>query len=306
MKSRSIFSTIALATSATLILAACGGDSDPLDSTDSEPGTSTDSIIVGSADFPESQLLATIYAEALTGAGITATTRLSIGSREVYMPALLDGSINLLPEYAGATLSYLDSGVEATTPEEVGTALAGALPDGVTMLELSDAQNSDTLTVTTETAEEYDLQTIEDLQPVASDLVLGGPPEWTTRHEGISGLEEVYGLEFSEFRTLDVGGPLTLTALVNGQIDVANLFSTDPAIAENDLVSLEDNLFLFPAQNIVPIISDDQLTDEIEEVLNSISAALSTEDLIEMNGRLAAQDSIADVAADWLADNDLS
>jgi osmoprotectant transport system substrate-binding protein len=304
MRTRHALAFTAIAAATALALSACaGGGADPLAGDDS--AVPADGIVVGSADFPESQLLATIYAQALTAAGVDATTKLNIGSREVYIPALLDGSINLLPEYTGATLSYLNKESEATAPEEVATALGEALPDGISMLTPSEAQDSDVLAVTRETAEEYDLETIEDLVPHAADLVLGGPPEWKTRHEGVVGLEEVYGLTFKEFRTLDVGGPLTITALANGQIDAADLYSTSPAIEENDFVSLVDNLNLFRAQNIVPVIAEDQATDEVTEVLDAISAALTTEDLIVMNGRLADEESIDDVAADWLAEHDL-
>lgn len=302
MRTRSALAMAALAATTALTLSACSGG-DPLAA--DPPAASTGGITVGSADFPESQLLATIYAQALTAAGVDATTKLNIGSREVYMPALLDGSINLLPEYTGATLSYLNSDATGTAPEDVATELDEALPKGIAMLTPSDAQDSDVLAVTRATAEKYDLETIEDLVPHASDLVLGGPPEWKTRHEGVAGLEEIYGLTFKEFRTLDVGGPLTISALANGQIAAADLYSTSPAIEENDFVSLVDNKNLFRAQNIVPIIAEDQASDEVTTVLDAISAALTTEDLVEMNGRLADEESIDEVAADWLSEHDL-
>lgn len=302
MRTRSALALAALAATTALTLSACSGG-DPLAA--DPPAASTGGITVGSADFPESQLLATIYAQALTAAGVDATTKLNIGSREVYMPALLDGSINLLPEYTGATLSYLNSDATGTAPEDVATELDEALPKGIAMLTPSDAQDSDVLAVTRATAEKYDLETIEDLVPHASDLVLGGPPEWKTRHEGVAGLEEIYGLTFKEFRTLDVGGPLTISALANGQIAAADLYSTSPAIEENDFVSLVDNKNLFRAQNIVPIIAEDQASDEVTTVLDAISAALTTEDLVEMNGRLADEESIDEVAADWLSEHDL-
>lgn len=305
MRTRSARALAALAATTALTLSACSSSSggDPLAA--DEPAASTGGITVGSADFPESQLLATIYAQALTAAGVDATTKLNIGSREVYMPALLDGSINLLPEYTGATLSYLNSDATGTAPEDVATELDEALPKGISMLTPSDAQDSDVLAVTRATAEKYDLETIEDLVPHASDLVLGGPPEWKTRHEGVAGLEEVYGLTFKEFRTLDVGGPLTISALANGQIAAADLYSTSPAIEENDFVSLVDNKNLFRAQNIVPILAEDQASDEVTTVLDAISAALTTEDLVEMNGRLADEESIDEVAVDWLSEHDL-
>lgn len=275
------------------------GQTDPLGAAPAAR-TDTSTIIVGSADFPESQLLATIYAKALAAKGIKVETKLSIGSREVYIPALLDGSIDLLPEYAGATLSYLDKNATAHAPADVAAALKAALPKGVSMLTPSEAQDSDGVAVTRTTAEKYKLKTIADLAPVASELVLGGPPEWKTRKEGIIGLKDIYGLEFKSFKSLDVGGPLTLSALVNDQVQAANLFSTDPAIAANDLIILEDVKNLFPAQNIVPVIATPKVSDVVTTTLNAVSAALTTKDLIVMNGRLANHDSFDVVAEEWL------
>ncbi|OAE47964.1 ABC transporter substrate-binding protein [Agrobacterium tumefaciens] len=278
---------------------------DPLGAAPAAP-TDTSTIIVGSADFPESQLLATIYAKALAAKGIKVETKLSIGSREVYIPALLDGSIDLLPEYAGATLSYLDKNATAHSPADVAAALKAALPKGVSMLTPSEAQDSDGVAVTRATAEKYKLKTIADLAPVASELVLGGPPEWKTRKEGIIGLKDIYGLEFKSFKSLDVGGPLTLSALVNDQVQAANLFSTDPAIAANDLIVLEDVKNLFPAQNIVPVIATPKVNDVVTTTLDAVSAALTTKDLIVMNGRLANHDSFDVVAEEWLTAHKLN
>jgi len=272
--------------------------SDPLSTTSTK--SASDTITVGSADFPESQLLAKIYAMALAAKGFKVDTKLNIGSREVYMPALLDGSIDLIPEYAGATLSYLDKDATAHAPKDVVEALGKALPKGVSMLTASDAQDSDILTVTADTAKKYALTSIDDLKPVAGQLVLGGPPEWKTRKEGVVGLKDIYGLEFKDFKTLDVAGPLTLSALTNGQVDAADMTSTDPAMKTSNLVALKDTKNLFPAQNILPIIAAGKVSDKVASALNAVSAALTTEDLIEMNGRLANQDSFDDVAGDWL------
>ncbi|TKI05803.1 ABC transporter substrate-binding protein [Martelella alba] len=265
----------------------------------------TGTIIVGSADFPESQLLATLYAEALADKHIKVEKKLNIGSREVYMPALLDGSINLIPEYSGATLSYLDEKSQAHSSEDVAAALAKALPAKIKMLDISPAQDSDVLAVTAKTAKKYHLKSIADLKPVAGQLVLGGPAEWKTRREGVRGLEDVYGLKFKSFKVLDVAGPLTLSALVNNQIQAADMTSTDPAMHANHLVALEDPSHLFPAQNIVPLVAADKLSPELENTLNAISKTLTTEDLIEMNGKLANFASIDQVAHDWLVQHKL-
>lgn len=299
LKAAGAFALIALSATTTL------AQTDPLGNAPAQR-SDTSTIIVGSADFPESQLLATIYAKALAAKGIKTETKLSIGSREVYMPALLDGSIDLLPEYAGATLSYLDKNATAHSPADVAAALTKALPEGVVMLTPSAAQDSDGVAVTRATAEKYKLKTIADLKPVASELVLGGPPEWKTRKEGIIGLKELYGLEFKSFKSLDVGGPLTLSALLNDQVRAANLFSTDPAIAANDLIILEDIKNLFPAQNIVPIMAKAKVNDTVTKTLDAVSAALTTKDLIVMNGRLANHDSFDVVAEEWLTTHKLN
>ncbi|HEY3985583.1 ABC transporter substrate-binding protein [Cedecea sp.] len=263
-------------------------------------------VIIGSADFPENQLLATIYAGALEAQNIPVEKKLNIGSREVYIPALLDGSINVIPEYSGALLSYLDANNKAHSSDEVATALAAKLPAKVKMLNTAVAQNSDVIAVTKKTADKYQLKTIDDLKPHAAELILGGPAEWKTRHEGVPGLKEVYGLNFKSFKVLDVAGPLTLTALKNNQIQAADLTSTTPEIQKDHLVALADPKNLFAAQNIVPIVATATLNPTIENTLNKVSAQLTTADLIAMNGQLAEFASIDDVAHQWLVKHGLS
>ena len=263
-------------------------------------------VIVGSADFPESQLLGTIYAGALEAQNIPVEKKLNIGSREVYIPALLDGSITLIPEYSGALLSYLDAKNAAHGSEDVARELAAKLPEKVKMLQISQAQDIDVLAVTQKTADKYKLKTIADLQPVASQLVLGGPAEWKTRHEGLSGLRDVYGLNFKNFKVLDVGGPLTLSAMKNNQVQVADLLSTSPAIKQDRLVVLEDTKHLFAAQNIVPIVASEALNDAVTTTLNKVSAQLTTEDLIDMNEKIAEFVSIDDIAHQWLVKHGFS
>ncbi|MGR0161865.1 ABC transporter substrate-binding protein [Paenarthrobacter nitroguajacolicus] len=296
---------LTLAAVAAITLSACGGG-DPMSSSNTAAaGASGDSIIVGSADFPESQLIAKIYAEALKAKGVEVTEKPSIGSREVTIPALKDGSIDLMPEYGGALLQYLDSATKAVSSEDVAKELTTKIPAGLVALTASEAEDKDVLTVKKEIADQYKLKTIEDLQPVAKELVLGGPPEWKTRLNGVAGLKSVYNLEFKEFSALDAGGPLTLNALLSGQVQVADLFSTDPALAENNLVALEDNKNLFLSENIVPVINEKKSTDTVKETLNKVSAALTTEDLIKMNGRVAKFEDIGEIAKEWLKTKNL-
>lgn len=295
---------LALAVTAALSLAACGGD-DPLATGDGGSGGDggTEVINVGSANFPESVLLAEIYATALEARGLDVTTTLNIGAREAYVSGLEDGSIDVIPEYTGNLRLYFDESASGTTSEDVYDELVAALPPDLVVLEPSSAEDKDAVVVTRATAEQYDLTTIGDLAPVAGDLTLGGPPEWKTRSTGVPGLRDVYGLEFGDFRELDAGGPQTLKALLNGQIDAANLFTTDPNIAEEDLVVLADPDALFAAQNVVPLLREEVATEEVTSALNDVSAALDTETLGELVRRvvLANEDPDA-VAQDFLTD----
>ena len=304
--------TAVLAPVLLLALSACGGGDDPLADGDGggpDDGGDSSSVVVGSANFPESELLAEMYAQALEAAGVTVERQFNIGARELYLRALEDGSIDLLPEYNGALLSNLSpdgAPEDVTSPEEVYDAMVEVLPDGIIALEQAEAEDKDTLTVTQETATEFDLSTIEDLAPVAGELRVAAGPEFAERFQGIVGLEEVYGITFAEFVPLDPGGPLTLEALLSGQVEVANIFSTDSAIETEDLVVLEDTQNLFLAENIVPIIREEVSNDTIEEALNAVSAVLTTENLTAALAQVTVDKmSSADVAEQFLTDNGL-
>ena len=300
MKKRTILSTLAV--TSVLALSACGGGGgDPLSGGGDNSGSSGSQLIVGSADFTESQLIGSIYSQALQAAGVEVKEQFNIGSREVYIAALKDGSIDLVPEYSGALLKYLDDKSTASTTEAVQAELATKLPSGISMLAPSPAEDKDVLAVTKATADKYKLKTISDLAPVAGELILGGPPEWETRVNGVVGLRDVYGLNFKEFVTLDAGGTLTMTALTNGQIQAGDLFSTDPGLVSNDLVALEDDKSLFAAENVVPVIKKAKQTDTITKTLDAVSAKLTTDDLIEMNAEAATGTNLADIAKKWLA-----
>lgn len=269
--------TLALAASAAMLaVASCGSGSDPLVSDGSTKTASAGTIVVGSANFPENALLAEIYAGALSAKGVTVEKKLNIGSRETYIPALKDGSIDLIPEYTGALDQYFNKDAKATGADDVYAELKAALPTTLTILDKSAAEDKNAMVVTKATADKYGLKTISDLQPIAKDLTLGGPPEMKTRLAGVPGLKRVYNLDFKTFRPLDASGPLSVQALKNGQVDVANIFTTDPSIAENGFVILGDPKSLFVAQNVVPLITKSKVNDTISAALNAISAKLDT------------------------------
>jgi osmoprotectant transport system substrate-binding protein len=263
-------------------LAACGssGGGSPLDQpTNAGSPAASGSVVVGSANFPESELLMDIYAKALEAKGIKVETKPNIGSRETYIPALQDGSIDLVPEYTGVLDQYFNKSAKATDSQAVYDELKAALPTGLTVLDKSAAEDKDAVVVTKDTATKYNLSSIADLGPAAKDLVLGGPPEWKTRETGVPGLKKIYGLTFKEFKPLDAGGPLTVQALKNGQVQAANLFTTDPNIPANGFVVLQDPKFLFAAQNVVPLITKSKVNDTVSSALNAVSAKLDTSTL---------------------------
>lgn len=245
-------------------------------------------VVVGSTNFPEQLILAHIYADVLEARGVNVETRLNLGSREIVFPALKAGEIDLLPEYTGALLAYLNKGdVTAGTPQAVTAALRKALPKDIAALKPASAQDKDALVVTQATADKYDLQTIADLKGVAPKLVIGGPPELETRASGLPGLKDVYGLTFKRFRALDAGGPLTVAALAGGDIDAARMFTTQGIIDAKGWVVLKDNKNLVLPQNIVPIIRKNVLTDKVRDALNDISARLTTATLQQLNRKVS-------------------
>ncbi|MCC3272800.1 ABC transporter substrate-binding protein [Arthrobacter zhangbolii] len=295
-----------------LALAGCSGGGDPLEN-ESAPAASGSSseqtLVVGSADFPESSTIAEIYAGALNAAGVPAETRLGIGSREVYIPALEDGSIDLIPEYTGALLVEVDPETALVDPGEIVDALGEKLPENLVVLEPSDAQDKDAMVVTAATAEKYQLETVEDLAEVCGELTLGAPAEFAERTQGLAGLKEKYGCEFKEFTAIgDSGGPLTVDALINDDVQVADIYTTSPAIEENGLVVLEDPKQNWPAQQVIPLIADDRVSEEAREVLNSVSAQLTTEDLIALNQAVSGDQKLdpSEAAQDWLEEKGLA
>ena len=242
------------------------------------------SVVVGSANFPESELLAEVYAIALQDKGVKATTKLNIGDREVYYPQVVKGAITIFPEYNGALLSgEVDKTSTAKTTAAVDAALTAKLPSSLEILNPAPAQDSDALTVTAATAAKYHLKSIADLKPYASGWVLGAPSEFTTRPDGIPGLKANYGLTFKSFDPLDESGPLTLAALNGGKVQVADVFTTTPQIITDHLVSLSDPKANFAAQNVIPLVYKADSNATITSTLNTVSAALTTSALLQMD-----------------------
>ncbi|MFL6271461.1 MAG: ABC transporter substrate-binding protein [Actinomycetes bacterium] len=296
----------AVAACLALLLAACGGGDDALEGGTQPNEQST--VTVGSTNFSEQLILAQMYAAVLKKAGVKVDTRLNLGAREVVFPALEKGDIDLLPEYNGSVLAFLDPKATQTTSQEVNTALTPLLDaKGLVALEQSPAEDKDGWAVTKETAAKYGLAKISDLKGKAHMLVVGGPPELKTRPAGLPGLKKVYGIEdFKEFKALDAGGPLTTSALNKGDIDVGRVFTTQGAIAQYGWVVLQEDKPLEPAQNIVPIGRKDAMTDQVKQALNAISAKITTEELTKLNKLVDVdKEDPEKVASDWLTQQGL-
>lgn len=313
---RTIRALTGLAALAVLALTGCGGSSDPVAADSSTAGSASSgsassgggggTITIGSANFSENVLLAEIYAGALQAKGVQVNKKLNIGSRETYIPGLQDGSIDLIPEYSGVLLQYFNKTTTAVSPDEVYAALPQALPPSLKVLQKSAAEDKDAIVVTRATADKYKLTTIADLAPVAKDLVLGGPPEFKTRADGVPGLASKYGVTFKEFKALDAGGPLTVNALKNGQVQAADIFTTDPSIVANDFVVLQDPKSLYLAQNVLPLVSAAKVTPAITEALDAVSAKLDTKTLTTLVAQVVTdKKEPAAVAKEWLTTNGL-
>jgi osmoprotectant transport system substrate-binding protein len=303
-KKRLAFGATLVATAA-LVLSGCAS-SNPLDTESAGGEPAGDTIVIGSQAYYSNEIIAEIYAQALEANGFTISRQFGIGSRETYIPALQDGSIDLIPEYTGVLAQYFNKDAKATDSEGVYKELKAALPPNLTVLDKSAAEDKDAVVVTKETADKYKLKSIADLQPVAKDLTLGGPPEWKTRPTGVPGLKKVYNLDFKTFRPLDAGGPLSVNALKNGQVQAVNLFTTDPSIAANGFVVLDDPKSLFAAQNVVPLITKAKVNPTVSGALNAVSAKLDTTTLGELVKEVVTDKKDASaVAKEFLTKNNL-
>lgn len=293
-KGLGVFAGLAVASVA---LAGCsGGSSDPLSNGGGDASASSDTIVVGSQAYYSNEIIAEIYAQALEAKGFTVTRQFSIGQRDAYMPALENGEIQLFPEYSGNLLQFFDPDATATSSADVYTALQSALPTGLSALTPAPATDQDSYTVTAQFAKDHNLTTIEDLANVDVPLILGGPAELEQRPYGPQGLKSTYGVDV----TFQATGDTTVQDLTAGTVNVANVFTADPRIKTENLVTLTDTKSLFLASNVVPIVASD-LAGSVAPVLDPVNAALTSDELVALNVESTTdQRSSADIARDWL------
>jgi osmoprotectant transport system substrate-binding protein len=309
---------LALLTGAAALLAACGevGSSDVPDNHGSPASApvvagplpaAPGAVTIGSAAFPENELLAEIYAGALRAKGVTVSVHADIGERPAYLAALREGSIGAVPEYSGAILDWLDKGNPARSPADVYTQLrAQAAANGFAVTNYAPAEDVDSITVTKATAARYHLTSIADLKPVASQLSLGAPAPFQTVAYGTPALAKTYGVTFGRFVPLAPTGSITQTALRNGTVDAADIFSTDPSILREGFVSLTDPEHIFAAENVVPLFRRDILTRPMADAANAVSARLTTSVLTTLDAEVAGGTDPKTVASTWLKEQGLS
>jgi len=270
-------------------------------------GTATrrPAITIGAFDFPESVVLAYLYADVLANAGYPVRVLPNLGTRELVDPALMAGLIQVVPEYTGSALEFVSLGHLHATPNvaaTVGVLASSMAARGLRIGRPAAAQDGNAIVVTAATAARYRLHTVSDLARVANRLVFGGPPECLERPYCLPGLRRVYGLHFKEFVPLDAGGPLTRQALLAGDIGVALLFTTDPAIKYRHLIVLADDRGLQPAENVIPVFSQAIAAryPRLLALLDAVSARLSTATLTNLDAQVQLHNRAPiEVAESW-------
>jgi osmoprotectant transport system substrate-binding protein len=312
---------------ASLALAACGDDDDndgggggggeTAQEESSGSGIQSDeanadtTITVGSKNFTEQKVLGEIYAQAFEAAGYTVDKQLNLGDEKTALAALESGEIDAYPEYTGtALLSFF--GVQADKlPKDPEVAYEqardGFAEKDLTAFEPTPFTSSNEVAVTQETAEENDLTTISDLEPVAGDLTLYGSPECRQRLDCLLGLQEVYGLKFKRFVPVDIA--LRHEVLTKGQADVSIVFTTDPQIQRENFVLLEDDKGMFPPYNSTLVMRNEvaeQGGASLEEVVAMVNEGLTAEAMQELNARVDLDKKTPEeVAGEYLSETGL-
>ncbi|MFC3690204.1 glycine betaine ABC transporter substrate-binding protein [Aquipuribacter hungaricus] len=318
---------------ASLGLAACGSG-DPLAET--EPGSAggaatgdaspdpaasggaaggSGSITVGGANFTEMQVMEEMYGALLTDAGYEVEIVAS-DSREIYGQALVDGDIDVVPEYAATMAEFLNREVNGAEAPVVATgdvtetveALRGlAEQQGLVVAEPAEASSQNGFAVLESVASENDVATLTDFAAVQPEIVLAATEECPTRPFCQIGLEETYGFTVSSLLPLGYGSPQAKQAVVAGEADMVLVGTTDATLEADGLVLLEDDQALQLADNLVPVLNATSAEDTtLVETLDSLADVLTTEDLAELNRRVDADRELpADVARDYLVEQGL-
>ena len=290
----------AVVVGAALALSGCAS-SNPL-TTGGSGASSKTTLIVGSQQYYSNEIVAEIYSQALEANGFKVDRQFNIGQREVYLPEIEAGKIDVFPEYIGSLLQALDKNAKGGTADEVYSALTAKLPTGLKVLDKAAAADQNSWTVTKAFADKYHLTDIASLKNVTEPIIVGGNSELETRPYGPAALKAKYGITTAGFKAVeDSGGPLTVKALVDNEIQIANIYTADPNIKSNNLVALADPDGLFFPDNLAPVVSK-KVDSKAADVLNKVQAKLSQDDLVSMNSEsVNEKKSAAVIAKAWLA-----
>lgn len=284
MRHRRVVQAVALVL--LLLLAACSGPPPA-----APARSSGEALRLASYDFRENQVLVEVYAEAARRAGVTVEVQHDAGTREILVPALAQGVVDVLVDYLGTALAFADphGTPDGATRPELRAALESALaPRGITVLRPAGAEDKNGFAVTAGFVERHGVASVSGLAPLAADLRFGGPPECPERPYCLPGLRRVYGLEFGEVLSMP-SRAATADALVSGQIDVGMLETTDARLAGSGLVLLADDRRLQPHENVVPLVRTEALErwgDRLQRAFDDVSARLTTGDVVGLNRAL--------------------
>lgn len=263
-------------------------------------------LVVGSQAYYSNEIVAEIYSQALENGGFKVDRQFKIGQREVYLPEIEAGKIDVFPEYIGSLDQALNKSAAGGVESAVYKDLTSVLPKGLRVLKPAEAADQNSWTVTEAFAKKWKLTDIASLKNVTDPIIVGGNSELETRPYGPSALKSKYGITTAGFSAVeDSGGPLTVKALVDNKIQLANIYTADPNIKSNNLVALKDPDGLFFPDNIAPVVSK-KVTDKAAAILDKVSAKLSQSDLVSLNSEsVNDQKSAAVIAKDWLTKNGL-
>ena len=294
-----------------LVLSACSSGEGESPSTAASQQANLPEVSIGSAGFPEAALVAEIYAQALEAQGFTVDRHLELGERPAVRAAFDSGDINLAPDYLGGLASLLEAEVSSDA-DATHAAMVTALEEiGQTALDYSPGTDADGFAVRHETADELSLATMSDLAGVADQLVWGLASGCPDNPVCGPALNDVYGIDIGTLDTESLNPCSTeiAEALNNSAIDVAQVCTTQAEIAAFNFVLMTDDMGMAPAQNLVPVLTQ-ELADAggatLADTLNAVSELLTTEELTTLNQQIAEQESYEDIASQWLTDNALN
>jgi osmoprotectant transport system substrate-binding protein len=293
----------ALAVGVVAALAGCAS-SDPLDS-GSSASSDSKTIVIGSQQYYSNEIIAELYAQVLEKDGFDVKRNYNIGQREVYLPQLQKGAIDVMPEYSGNLLQYYDKKSTAKTASEIASGLKDSLPKGLRALDAAEATDQDSYTVTKAFSDKYDVTSLSDLSKVKDSLTVGANSEFQTRPYGPEGLKSEYGVDVDFKAIEDSGGALTVKALKDDTVQLADIYSADPSIKANDFVSLTDPKNLILPQNVTPVVSS-KVSDKAAADINKVSKVLTTDELISLNAKSTAdKEKASTIAKEFLTDKGL-